>query len=87
MVFIISNWGYLILNNRDYWVPHMAASANAIRAKLQQLPNLANRLYFEDADKNGGFAIFSFIDNTLIQFTRPGGPINAGEGAPQSYIS
>ena len=52
--FMISNWGYLILNDREYWVPHMAASANAIRAKLQQLPNLANRLYFENAHKNGG---------------------------------
>jgi len=56
-------------------------SANAIRAKLQQRPNQANRLYFEEASRNR-FAIFSFIDDTLIQFARPGGS-GYGEGVPR----
>ena len=57
-------------------------SANAIRAKLQQRPNQANRLFFEEANRNG-FSIFSFIDDTLIQFARPGGPIGNDEGVPR----
>ena len=32
--FMIQNWCYLILNNRDYWVPQMGAMASAIEDKL-----------------------------------------------------
>jgi len=29
--FMIYNWGYLLLNNMDYWKPYLAASCEAIR--------------------------------------------------------
>ena len=32
--FMIQNWCYLILNNRDYWVPQMGAMASAIVSQL-----------------------------------------------------
>ena len=32
--FMIQNWCYLILNNRDYWAPQMGAMASAIEDKL-----------------------------------------------------
>ena len=55
-----SKLGCLILNNREYWVPFMAASVNDIRDKLTVLPNEARRLYFNSAGDVGGFD-FSLI--------------------------
>ena len=31
--FMILNWGYLILNNRDFWLPYLVESADHIRGK------------------------------------------------------
>ena len=44
--FCIVNWGYLILNNREYWVPKMVDQAEAIRRKLSELPYENRRLFF-----------------------------------------
>jgi hypothetical protein len=38
--FMIENWGYLILNNRDYWVDKTVDQAEAIRLKLANLPGV-----------------------------------------------
>ena len=35
--FMITNWGYLLLNNMEYWKPSLAASCEAIRLKLMNL--------------------------------------------------
>jgi nuclease HARBI1 len=75
--FMIFNWGYLLLNNMEYWLDTLPLSAEAIRMKLANLPNEDNRLYLEEDD----FSICAFIDNTLIAMCRPGGPITGGEGA------
>lgn len=32
--FLIVNWGYLLLNNMDFWLPYLPSSAEAIRGKL-----------------------------------------------------
>lgn len=82
--FMVVNWGYLILNNREYWLPHLAASAEAIRVKLTRLPNEAMRVDFNPANHPDGFAIFGFIDNTMVAMCRPGGgPTAGGEQAPR----
>jgi hypothetical protein len=82
--FMIENWGYLILNNRDYWVDHMVDQAEAIRLKLATLPWVNWRQHFPPADQPGGFNIFAFIDNTMIKMCRPGGgPLTDGEAAPR----
>jgi hypothetical protein len=78
--FMIKNWGYLILNNRDFWVPYFQQSADAIRVKLSELPNESYRLFYPPADQPGGFSVFGFIDNTMLAMCRPGGgPIQGGE--------
>ena len=68
--FMIQNWSYLILNNRDYWVPQMENMAKAIKDKLATLPNEDYRLHFPD---DLPFTVFSFIDNTMTAMCRPGG--------------
>lgn len=32
--FLIVNWGYLLLNNMEFWVPYLPGSAEAIRGKF-----------------------------------------------------
>ena len=44
--FCIVNLGYLILNNREYWVSKMVDQAEAIRRKLSELPYENWRLFF-----------------------------------------
>jgi len=81
---MITNWGYLILNNRDYWVDKMVDQAEAVRLKLANLPWVNWRQHFPPADQPGGFNIFAFIDNTMIKMCRPGGgPLTDGEAAPR----
>ena len=46
--YMIENWSYLILNNRDYWTPQMPNMARAIEMKLATLPNPDYRLFFPD---------------------------------------
>ena len=74
--FIIQNWSYLILNNRDYWVPQMGDMAKAIQHKIATLPNEDYRMHFPD---DLPFTVFAFIDNTMTAMCRPGGgPITGG---------
>ena len=68
--YMIENWSYLILNNRDYWTPQMPNMARAIEMKLATLPNPDYRLFFPD---DVPFTIFGFIDNTMHAMCRPGG--------------
>ena len=75
--FIINNWAYLLLNNMPYWLPHLPASADAIRRKLQLLNHEEWRLYFPP----GGFDYCCLIDNTMVAFCRPGGVIDEGPAA------
>jgi len=35
--FMITNWGYFLLNNMEYWKPSLVASCEAIRLKLMNL--------------------------------------------------
>jgi hypothetical protein len=74
--FMIENWSYLILNNRDFWTPLMPTMARAIEVKLASLPNPDYRLFFPEEVP---FTIFGFIDNTMHAMCRPGGgPITGG---------
>ena len=82
--FMIVNWGYLILNNRQYWLPFFQSSAEHIRMKLASLPNEANRQFYDPANVNTGFSVALFIDNTILAMCRPGGgPTTGGEQAPR----
>lgn len=82
--FLVTNWGYLITNNREYWLPHFKDSADHIRRKLGELSNVNYRQFFNEENENGGFSVFGFIDNTLIAMSRPGGPRTAGTQAERT---
>ena len=62
--FMVRNWGYLLLDHMDFWLPYLPSMAEHIRAKLEQ-----RGCYFPP----GSFRIFSFIDNTMNATCRPGG--------------
>lgn len=80
--FMIQRWGYLLLNNMSYWLDHMQGSAEAIRDKLQNLSVVGHRQFHPPCNaEQGGFAIFAFIDNTMVAMCRPGGPSTNGERA------
>lgn len=81
--YMIRNWGYLVSNNRLFWLPYLGKSAEAIRKKLASLPNAASRQYHPSATVDGGFSIFGFIDNTIVAMCRPGGGGGDGEQAPR----
>ena len=83
--FMIQKWGYLLLNNREFWLPRMVESAEAIRVKLATLPTIAYRQQDHlPANQVGGFAVFGFIDNTMVAMCRPGGgPRTEGVQAPR----
>ena len=82
--FMIYNWGYLILNNREFWKPYLVKCAEAIRQKLATLPNEGYRQQHPPADEPNGFRIFGFIDNTMNATCRVGGgPLSDGEQAPR----
>ena len=38
--FLIVHWGYLLLNNLEYWLPMFPVFADAMREKLANLPNI-----------------------------------------------
>ena len=68
--YMVENWSYLILNNREFWTPLMPVMARAIEDKLATLPNPDYRLFFPEEVP---FTIFGFIDNTMHAMCRPGG--------------
>ena len=82
---MIVNWGYLLLNNLEFWLPYFPACAEAMRVELATLPNISNRQEWPSAyDPAGGFCVFSIIDDTLNATCRPGGgPRTGGEQAPR----
>ena len=86
---MISNWGYLVLNNMHFWLPQLGYFAEAIRNKMTNLVTVAYRLDYAPATVvNGVFLgfrrIFGFIDNTINAMCRPGGgPLGEGEQAPR----
>ena len=65
------NWGYLLLDNMNFWKPHIPQCAEAIRRKLMGEPY---NCLFEAPGQEGGFNIFGFVDNTMNATCRPGGP-------------
>ena len=83
--FMIVNWGYVLLNNLEYWKPYFAEFAESMRVKLATLPNIANRQEWPSAyDILGGFSAIGQIDNTLNATCRVGsGPSVGGELAPR----
>lgn len=82
--FMIVNWGYLITNNREYWLEELPKSAESIRVKLSTLSNKGYRQHYPPLGEHNGFPVFGFIDNTLFAMSRPGGgPIGEGEQAPR----
>lgn len=60
--YMIDNWAYLLVNNIDYWIPHLEASCEAIRKKLANLAYVNWRLNFEPWNQPNGFTVFAFID-------------------------
>ena len=35
---MVFNWGYFLINDRDYWLPYLVSCAEAFRQKMQELP-------------------------------------------------
>ena len=76
------NWGYLLLDNMQFWKPYIPQCAEAIRQKLLREPY---NCYFEPPGQEAGFNIFGFIDNTMNATCRPGGgPTRDGTNAPRN---
>jgi DDE superfamily endonuclease len=78
--FMVSHWGYLLLDNMGYWLPQLPAFAQAIRDKLAD-----KGCEFPAADQPNGFNVFGFIDNTMNACCRiGGGPSRDGVNAPRN---
>jgi len=78
--FVNDHWGYLLENNINYWVSKLPLLSDKIRLKLDQLG-----CNFLPSDTAGGFNVLGFIDNTVIETSRPGGgPIRDGPGSPRN---
>jgi len=60
---MINNWGYLLTNNMDFWVPTMRGCSNAINEKCMEY----------GLDMGDNFNICGFTDNTMNSSCRPGG--------------
>ena len=82
--FMVYKWGYLVLNNREFWKPYLPQCAEAIREKLANLPNESYRQHHPSTYKPGRFCIAMFIDNTISAMCSVGGgPITGDEQAPR----
>ena len=74
--FMVANWGYLLQDNLDFWLPYLPQFAEKIRAKLE-----SKGVFFPP----GSFRVFGFTDNTMNATCRPGGgPTRTGEDAPRN---
>ena len=73
------NWGYLIHDNTEFWVPYLEDSRNAIVRKMREHYDVE----VEDIDDQGrGFKIALFIDCMIIASSRTGGgPMTPGKFA------
>jgi hypothetical protein len=75
LTFMVENWGYLLTNNMEYWLPMMQGCADSIRAKCA-----TNGCDFAD-----NFCVFAFTDNTMNATCRPGGgPARDRTNAPRN---
>lgn len=88
--FMVINWGYLLLNNMQWWKPRLRESCEAIRVKLQNLNHVNWRQHHPPAqgqlNDDGvfvvqGFLVALFIDCTMFAFCRVGGVLGEGPGA------
>jgi hypothetical protein len=88
--FMVFSWGYLLLNNVNWWKPRLMGSCEAIRNKLATLNHIEWRQFFPAAarvqDDDGrwmivGLQVALFIDCTMMAFSRPGGVMGEGPGA------
>lgn len=74
-----NNWGYLIHDNNEFWIPYLAASCEAIRQKLSDQYDVEVDEIGENED---GFRIAQFIDCMIIPSSRTGGgPMTPGRFA------
>jgi hypothetical protein len=74
--YMMTNWGWLVTGNLQYWANHFSAFSESIRLKI--------------AEKGGGhypvegFRVCAFVDCTVIQTSRPGaGNAKPGRNAPR----
>ena len=76
--FMIDRWGYLLLDNMNFWKPYLPDCAQAIRDKCVE-----KGCYFPDSRSPHGLRVAGFIDNTMNATCRPGGgPARDGINAP-----
>lgn len=62
----------------QFWLPYLQVSAEKNRLKLVSL----GCEFPPSNDPNGGFNVFGFIDNNILQTSRPGaGPVRDGPGS------
>ena len=64
------NWGYLIHDNTEFWLPYLRPSCEAIRTKLLDHYDVE---VDEIGDDEDGFLIAQFIDCIIIPSSRTGG--------------
>ena len=64
------NWGYLIYDNNEFWIPYLRTSCLAIRSKLLDHYDVE---VDEIGDSEDGFLIAQFIDCIIIPSSRSGG--------------
>lgn len=64
------NWGYLIHDNNEFWMPYLRTSCEAIRNKLLDHYDVE---VDEIGDGEDGFLIAQFIDCIIIPSSRTGG--------------
>ena len=68
-----NNWGYLLHDNIDFWVPYLAESCEAIKNKMDE---------HYDVQVDERFRIAQFIDCVIISSSRTGGgPMTPGKFA------
>ena len=73
------NWGYLIHDNTEFWLPYLRTSCEAIRTKLLDHYDVE---VDEIVDDGHGFLIAQFIDCIIIPSSRTGGgPMTPGKFA------
>ena len=73
------NWGYLIHDNNEFWMPYLRTSCEAIRNKLLDHYDVE---VDEIGDGEDGFLIAQFIDCIIIPSSRTGGgPMTPGKFA------
>jgi hypothetical protein len=74
IVFMMTNWKYLVMGNLRYWQPHFHAFSESIRFKIIEKGGLPYQ----------SIRCCSFVDCTVIGTSRPGaGPAEPGVLAPR----